>query len=113
MKYYSRKNKPSDDILNIHFDKNDNIMKKLDAHCKAFNIDKSTFCAEILLKHLFTKEEMSERMIEYFSSPDLQSSFKKAAFNRADDYTADNILHQLLKDIGILTIKELHGTKTA
>ena len=46
---------------------------------------------------------MSDRMIEYFSDKNLQSSFKRAALERANDYTADNILQQLLKDIDIQT----------
>jgi glycosyltransferase involved in cell wall biosynthesis len=50
-----------------------------------------------------TTEEMSDRMIEYFSDKSLQDSFKKAAVERAGDYTSDNILHQLLKDIDIQT----------
>jgi glycosyltransferase involved in cell wall biosynthesis len=50
-----------------------------------------------------TTAEMSDRMIEYFSDKNLQSSFKRAALERANDYTADNILQQLLKDIDIQT----------
>jgi len=50
-----------------------------------------------------TGGEMSERIIEYFSDKSLQTSFKKAALERAGDYTADNILHQLLEDINIQT----------
>ena len=48
-----------------------------------------------------TTAEMSDRMIEYFSDRNLQRSFKKAALERADDYTADRILQQFLKDIDI------------
>ena len=50
-----------------------------------------------------TTGEMSDRMIEYFSDKKLQGSFKKAALERAGDYTADSILHQLLHDIDIQT----------
>jgi len=58
-------------------------------------------------------EEMSDRMVEYFNSKHLQSSFRKAALKRADDYTADNILHRLLKDIDVQTSIQINGTTTA
>ena len=50
-----------------------------------------------------TAAEMSERIIDFFSDLKLQTSFKTAALERADNYTADNILQQLLQDIGIQT----------
>jgi len=53
-----------------------------------------------------TKEEMKDRILEYFSNASIHAAFRKAAFLRADEYTAENILQKLLKDIGILTLKE-------
>jgi len=60
-----------------------------------------------------TPEEMSEQIIAYFSDKNLQDSFKEAAINRADDYTADKILNQLLQDIEIQTPHLVNGTSTA
>lgn len=57
-----------------------------------------------------TQEEMSEQIIEFFSDKNLQNSFKKAAITRADDYTADKILNQLLQDIEIHPPILLNGT---
>ncbi len=57
-----------------------------------------------------TPDEMSEQIIEYFSDKNLQNSFKEAAIKRADDYTVDKILNQLLQDIEIQTPHLVNGT---
>jgi len=56
-----------------------------------------------------TADEMSERMIEYFSNPGMQDSFKHAALERAGDYSSENILQKLLQDIGIQTSLQLNA----
>ena len=48
-----------------------------------------------------TTGEMADRIIGYFSDPDLQISFKEAALERSKDYSAEKILKQLLEDIEI------------
>ena len=55
-------------------------------------------------------DEMSEQIIEYFSDKNLQNSFKQAAIERANDYTADNILNQLLQDIDFQIPLLVNGT---
>ncbi|MEI6885847.1 MAG: glycosyltransferase [Bacteroidota bacterium] len=60
-----------------------------------------------------TSDEMSDRIIEYFSDKCLQTSFKKSALERADDYSADTILQRMLKDLDINTANQLHGTTVA
>ena len=57
-----------------------------------------------------TPDEMSEQIIAYFSDKNLQDSFKEAAINRADDYTADKILNQLLQDIDFQIPHHVNGT---
>jgi len=46
-------------------------------------------------------EEIVERIVEFFLDVTLQDSLKKAARERAGDYTPDAILHGLLKDLDI------------
>ncbi|MCX6240607.1 MAG: glycosyltransferase [Bacteroidetes bacterium] len=60
-----------------------------------------------------TDLETSERIIDYFSDRDLRLSFKQAALQRANDYSADNILKQFLLDIGIQPLSAADGTKAA
>lgn len=60
-----------------------------------------------------TPDEMSEQIITYISDINLQKSFKKAAIERSNDYTADKILKQLFKDINIQTPLVVNGTATA
>ena len=57
-----------------------------------------------------TPDEMSEQIIAYFSDKNLQYSFKEAAIERANDFTADKILHQLLEDIELQTPLFVNGT---
>jgi len=59
-----------------------------------------------------TNEEMRDRIIEFLSNPAIHNSFRKAARDRADDYTAENILQKLLNDIGIITLTNSDGTET-
>jgi glycosyltransferase involved in cell wall biosynthesis len=59
-----------------------------------------------------TNEEMRDRIIEYLSNPSIHDAFRNAARDRAEDYTADNILQKLLNDIGIITLKYSDGTET-
>ena len=48
-----------------------------------------------------TPEEMSDRILEYFSDAEMRSTFPGAAAARAKDYTSDKILKKLLSDIEI------------
>lgn len=49
-----------------------------------------------------TREELIHRAVEYLSNPAQQRAVKAAAQKRAwDDYSADNILNQLVRDIGL------------
>ena len=60
-----------------------------------------------------TMDEVKDRIIEYFANPAIHCAFRKAALDRADDYTAGNILQKLLEDVGILTFKKSDGPETA
>ncbi len=59
-----------------------------------------------------TNEEMTDRILEYFSNSSVHEAFRTSALLRADDYTAGNILQKLLEDIGIPTFKHSDGTET-
>jgi len=59
-----------------------------------------------------TADEMADRIIGYFSDQDLPVSFKRAALNRARDFSADKILSQLLRDIEIQPSSLINGNPT-
>lgn len=59
-----------------------------------------------------TPEEMSGRIVEYFSNRNLHTSFKDSAIERADYYTAGKIMDQLLHDIDIYHPVLLDGKTT-
>ena len=62
---------------------------------------------------VITPEEMSEKIIEYLSDNTLQNSFKEAARQRADHYSADKIMNQFLHDIEVQFPRFVPGTSTA
>ncbi len=48
-----------------------------------------------------TAEEMSERIVDFFSSSDLRLTFRNAALDRAKHYSAGRILEQFVRDAGL------------
>ena len=53
-----------------------------------------------------TTEEMSERVVEFFTNTKLRATFKNAAISRAKDYSAGRILEQFVKDAGLVKTGE-------
>ena len=91
-KYYSRKNKASDDILNIRFGKKENVMGALDVYCNKRNIDKNAYCANLLLECLLRNDVIKEYTNQ---------------FNWDDDIEV-KIIEYLLHYFGVDDIKSLH-----
>ncbi len=57
-----------------------------------------------------TPGEMSEKIVQFFSDQHLQVSFRQAAMERAEDYSADSIIEQLLQDIELKATVLTDGT---
>ena len=59
-----------------------------------------------------TAEDISARIVTYITDKTLRNTFKKAAVERADNYTAEKIIKQLLQDIDIPITHQLHEVST-
>ena len=51
-----------------------------------------------------TTEEMAGKVVGFFLDPDLQTTMKKAAIQRAETYQAEQIMDRLLQDAGLFTL---------
>jgi glycosyltransferase involved in cell wall biosynthesis len=60
-----------------------------------------------------TSMEMSGHIVRFFSDDLLRIELKKGALVRAEDYSSDKILRDMLNDLEICTSEQFHEVKTA